>query len=378
MLRILYIARYHRADQARKIELMAGQPDLALWLIRPDYWQDEYGRARLPSNWSGRYQILSIPMIGRPNDPHRALYRTVTFAMRSIRPQIVHAEEEPDSLAALQIAFARKLFAPSARLILHTWQNINRPKSPLVKWVTKVSLGSADAVLGANREAVAVLGQMGYAGHASVLPPQGVDTRVFRPRDSAPSDDFTVVFVGRLAPEKGLDILIEAIRIIGRPVRLLLAGGGPHQGVLEAQAREVGLREQVQFVAPLPSEGLAELLAGANALVLPSRTTPVWKEQFGRVLIEAMACRVPVVGSDSGAIPEVIGDAGLIFPEGDAAALAACLRRLMGSFALCRELGDRGYERATAIYSQERIAEETADFYRLIMGWKGCPQPTYP
>jgi len=100
---------------------------------------------------------------------------------------------------------------------------------------------------------------------------------------------------------------------------------------------------------------------------LPSRTTRVWKEQFGRVLTEAMACRVPVIGSNSGAIPEVIGDAGLIFPEGDARALAGCLRRLIESPDLCRELGERGYVRVMRLYTQERIAEQTAEFYRQII-----------
>ena len=101
--------------------------------------------------------------------------------------------------------------------------------------------------------------------------------------------------------------------------------------------------------------------------MLPSRTTPVWKEQFGRVLAEAMACKVPVIGSDSGAIREVIGDAGLIFPEGNVAALADCLRLLNASPSLRHDLAERGYVRASGLYTQEHIAEQTADFYRQLM-----------
>jgi glycosyltransferase involved in cell wall biosynthesis len=93
----------------------------------------------------------------------------------------------------------------------------------------------------------------------------------------------------------------------------------------------------------------------------------VWKEQFGRVLIEAMACKVPVIGSDSGAIPEVIGNAGLIFPEGDADALADRLRRLMASPALRLELATRGYARMRGLYTQERVAAQTAELYRQVM-----------
>ncbi|MFN3763829.1 MAG: glycosyl transferase family 1, partial [Anaerolineae bacterium] len=91
---------------------------------------------------------------GRTNDPHRALYQTWTFGLRAVRPHIIHAEEEPDSLAAMQIILARRLFAPQAKLILHTWQNVNRPKRWYVWRVTRVSLREADAILCANREAV--------------------------------------------------------------------------------------------------------------------------------------------------------------------------------------------------------------------------------
>src|SRR5260221_14335510 len=96
----------------------------------------------------------------------------------------------------------------------------------------------------------------------------------------------------------------------------------------------------------MPPARLAAQFCQIDALVLRSLTTPVWKEQFGRVLTEAMACGVPVVGSSSGAIPEVIGEAGLIFPEGDAAALAGCLAKLQQPPALRLALAQRGLARA--------------------------------
>ena len=101
-------------------------------------------------------------------------------------------------------------------------------------------------------------------------------------------------------------------------------------------------------------------------MVLPSRTTATWKEQFGRVLTEAMACGVPVVGSNSGAIPEVIADAGLIFPEGDAMSLAAQLQRLANEHTLAVELGRRGMARVVDNYSQKRIAAKTAAFLQEL------------
>ena len=90
--------------------------------------------------------------------------------------------------------------------------------------------------------------------------------------------------------------------------------------------------------------------------------------KFGRVLTEAMASQVPVIGSTSGAIPEVIGDAGLIFPEGDAAALAGCLRQLQSSAALRQTVAARGAERAQRLYSQAVIAQATATVYGRLLG----------
>jgi glycosyltransferase involved in cell wall biosynthesis len=348
----------------RKLELMAARPDLALWLVRPAVWQDEYGKVSVNPVVPG-CQVLRTPMLGRTNDPHRALYRTITFGLRAIRPHIIHVEEEPDSLAALQVTVARRLFAPRAKLILHTWQNINRPKRWYVRLVARTCLRAADGILCANQEAAHVLRQMGYQGEAEVIPPIGVDTRIFRPRQPHPaSETFRVAYAGRFVPEKGLDTLLEAVARLGSEVELWLIGDGPQRAVLQALARDLGINGRVCWVPPVSSEQMPELLAQVSAVVLPSRTTPVWKEQFGRLLVEAMACQVPVIGSDSGAIPEIVGDAGLLFPEGDAEALTKCLEQLRRFPDLRTDCIRKGLERARLLYSQEAVADQTANFYR--------------
>jgi glycosyltransferase involved in cell wall biosynthesis len=103
-----------------------------------------------------------------------------------------------------------------------------------------------------------------------------------------------------------------------------------------------------------------------DVLVLPSRTTPQWKEQFGHVLIEAMACGTPVIGSNSGAIPDVIDAAGLLFPEGDVDALAAHLCRLANNPKELHLMSQRGRERVADMYTHERIAEQTMEVYRSV------------
>lgn len=369
MICVLFIGRYRDPTMDRKLVLMAQTQELLIRQIRPSVWRDPLISVTQESVSQPALEQVAIPLIGRPDDPHRALYRTLDFGMRSFRPHLIHAEEEPDSLAALQIALARRWFAPQAKLILYTWQNIDRPRAWPVRLVTSLTLRAADAVLCANREAEAILKRKGYRGLTQVLPAIGVDTQTFGPCFARLSEGpFTIGYVGRLVPEKGIETLIDATAMLGSEARLIIIGGGPHRRALEERVRKVGLGERARFDPPVPPSEIARRLCELDVLVLPSRTTYVWKEQFGRVLIEAMACKVPVIGSDSGAIPEVIGDAGLIFPEGNAQALAVCLQRLIASPELRQELAERGYLRATTLYSQERIARHTADFYQIMLG----------
>jgi len=99
-------------------------------------------------------------------------------------------------------------------------------------------------------------------------------------------------------------------------------------------------------------------------LVLPSVSRLNWVEQFGRVLIEAMACGVPVAGSNCGEIPHVIGDAGLVFPEGEAGALADALAALASDPARRAALAERGRARVLAQFTQAQVAATTARVYR--------------
>jgi glycosyltransferase involved in cell wall biosynthesis len=104
--------------------------------------------------------------------------------------------------------------------------------------------------------------------------------------------------------------------------------------------------------------------SGLDVLVLPSRTRSNWKEQFGRVLIEAMACQVAVVGARCGAIPEVIGDAGLTFTEGDPADLRAQLQTLLENARQRLELAEKGRQRVLDRFTQSQIAARTVEIYR--------------
>lgn len=364
MTRLLYIARYRDATMTRKARWLADAGGFQVRLVCPRAWRDNLVQARMPAEGHLGFEQAPVPLLGRAHDPHRVLYGTADFGIPGFTPDVVYAEEEPDSLAALQIAWARRLFAPRAPLTFHTWQNVDRPRAPGVEWVFQQTLSAADGVLCANQAAEDILRRRGYRGRTAIIPAVGVDTTVFTPgptdrRESA----FCASFFGRLAPEKGLDLLLRAAARVGCPVRLV--GDGPQRADLQALAARLGA--QAEFVPPVPPAQVAAALREMDVLVLPSRSTPVWQEQFGRVLAEAMACGVPVIGARSGAIPEVIGDAGLLFDEGDVDGLADCLIRLKASPALRNELAQRGLARATTRYSQTVLAQQVGDFLRELL-----------
>jgi glycosyltransferase involved in cell wall biosynthesis len=316
----------------------------------------------------GRSQRVLLDMRGRVNDPHRATYRTPDFGLRTFKPDVIYAEEEPDSLAALQIAAARALFAPRAKLALYTWQNVRRSMGKAARAVMRGALRASNAVVCANQDAVRLLRDAGYAKPAPLIPAIGVDTRVFHARGRAPAaGQPRIGYVGRLDMSKGIDTLIDAVAALpGAPAQLRLIGDGPDRAAVEARIAASSLASITDLPGALPPHALGDALRALDVLVLASRSTPVWKEQFGRVLIEAMACGMVPVGSDSGAIPEVIGDAGLVFPEGDAAALADALTRLADT-GLRADLSQRGLARVAAQYTQERIAAQTAAFVESLI-----------
>jgi len=363
--RVLFLAGYENPAYQRKVDLLADAPDVELVLLNSS--------RRLPAgrrqSASGQrsYTIAHMARAWGGSDPHRSLYWPPGLALRRHRPDVIHCEFEQESLGAAQAALVRRLLRPHAALILYAYQNILRPRRRLVRAVSRLTLRAAPAVVCASQGAADVLRQQGYTGQTPILPVLGIDTNVFHPGPGAErAGELVIGYAGRLAPEKDLPTLLRAAAQMRGPARLIIAGEGSEAYALATLARELGIAQDCEFRGPVGYGDIPVLLRAFDVLVLPSRTMPHWKEQFGRVLVEAMACGVVVVGSSSGAIPEVLGGAGVIFPEGDAPALAQSLDDLAQRPEERRALRERGLARVREHYTVQHIAAEVLALWRRL------------
>lgn len=305
---------------------------------------------------------------------HLHLYRRAGSLLQGRSPDLVHVDEEPYSAVTAQlIHLAGRRGVPA---VFFAWQNLDKRLPPPFGWLRSWVFRRAAGAIAGTARAGEVLRARGYEGPLAVIPQFGVDPDRFAPDpearcdvrralDIAP-DAFVVGFAGRLVSEKGVGLLLAATgRLAG--AHLLVLGEGPERKRLESEARRMGIADRVHLVGHRPSLEIPRWLAACDVVALPSVGRRGWTEQFGRILVEAMACRVPVVGTRTGEIPAVVADGGLVVDAGQPEALARALRELAADPAWRSELGRRGRARVLAHYTHENVAARTAVFYREVL-----------
>lgn len=296
-------------------------------------------------------------------DP-RPLWR----ALRRQPVDIVDAHEEPCSLAAAEIGLLRRLLRPSAALVLYSAQNIPKRYPWPFRMLERAALATAGGVYVCNKAAGRILRCKGFTGALAVLP-LGVDIGRFAPvatdDDHGVEGSLRIAYLGRLEARKGIQVLLEAIA--AEPEwSLEVVGAGEHGPALHDLVLEQGLESRVRFRGHVPHDDLPELYRSFDVVVVPSLPTPRWEEQFCRVAVEAMASGVPVVASDTGALPEVVGDAGELFPPGDASALHDVLLHLSEDLEHRRRLGLRGRTRSSR-FTWEAVAAGHRALYDAVL-----------
>lgn len=308
--------------------------------------------------------IFPLATANTGRGPYYLYLPGISGIVRRFDPDLIHVREEMYTVAGAQFLGERALRFSSIPFVFESWQNIRKKYPVPSRWFEAWGYRAARGAVAGAPSVVPVLQQGGFKGSIEMIPLGGFDPRVFFPGPPLPRNTPSIAgYIGRLSTEKGIDLMIKAAASSGVGMRLIFAGDGPAMG--EARRLAVDHKVDAEFLGPVPQSEIPGLLRSLDVLVLPSRTTPRWREQWGRVLTEAMASGTPVIGSSSGEIPHVIGDAGMVFPEGSVEDLSKALKFVLGSADEANRLSELGLERA-ASYTWERHAARTKSFYERM------------
>jgi glycosyltransferase involved in cell wall biosynthesis len=283
----------------------------------------------VPSSWPGPddvteepFEVVQLP-VARAGDVNRHRYAdpaAVAEVIGRVRPDVVDLHEELYSSVAHQVL--RQLGARYP-VVGYAAQNVDKRLPPPFCWWERQALARVQGIYPCSRQAASVVVGKGSGAAVRVLPlaPSPLIVPGCQP---PPTDVVRLLLVGRLVPEKGAR---DAVRVLAAvravcPARLVIVGTGPEAGPAQVLAASLGVAGDLHVHPWASAAELAGHYGRAQVLLVPSRATRAWAEQFGRVVVEAQAAGVVPVTYGSGALPEVVGDAGVLAPEGDAEAMA--------------------------------------------------------
>lgn len=310
-------------------------------------------------------------------------------AIKQANPDVIHVFDEFSSMYLAQTLLCRNiLFGKKVPVLAYAFQNIPFASPEMLLGLSlrffkrlaykiihpailRYNRNNLDGITGCNQEALS-----NVRSRNSNIPAElifwGVNTKKFsvknrqacREKLGIPTDIKLLGYFGRIIEEKGLDKLILAASQMPS-YHMLLVGDGDYREELERIAKSLGVENRIFFRQGVSQSDLVDFYNTLDMFVLPSQTRRQWKEQYGRVLVEAMACGLPVVGSSSGAIPEVLKGypKGLIFNEESPADLA---KKIIQAERL-EFPGDFNLESFLHTFSIEHFAAEHIIFYKSLV-----------
>ena len=336
----------------------------------PQKWREPLLGRWIETSWERTQGVEVFPIpVRNASDPAAARFgrRALAALVRDKRPDLVQVEEEPDLPLAAQVVMVAR--AQKVPCLLFTAANTLGGRGMMASWRRRRALRRTAGVLAASNDAAALVRSDAGERPLCILPQLGA--AVPTTPEHLPHEGRAIGYMGRLVARRGLDTLLDALAINrGERWQLTVVGDGPDRERLEMLATRARLAARVRWTGSLPPPRVAALWPELDVLVLPSRPEAAWREPTAHILLEAMAHEVAVVGSDTGAIPETIGEAGLVVPAGDAPALAAALSSLTEA-AVRRPLAQAGRARVMQRYSDDAVAEQTIAFWSDVLRSKG-------
>jgi glycosyltransferase involved in cell wall biosynthesis len=371
-LRVLIVSHaYVVGVNQGKLKTIADTEEVELALLAPNNWKAwEWDRFLPLETPFPEIRIYSAPVwfTGKVGAHLYAPWK-IWQVINDFQPDLIQVEEEIFSLCALEVASWAKLYQKP--MVVFGWENQQRSLPLPRQWACNMVMSTTNLFIAGNQDGAEVMRNWGYTRQIEIMPQMGVDTILFSPQAIQSNyNAFNIGFLGRLVPEKGIDILFTAVSQLqsqGLNCRITICGSGSSEADLRQEAKKQKLEDIVTWKDAVRHEEAPQEISKFDVLVLPSRTVATWKEQFGHVIIEAMAMGIPVVGSSCGEIPNVIAHPDLIFPEEDATALAIILKRAICDRSWLQEMSNYGIDRVHKYYSHERIAQRLIDLWQKLI-----------
>ena len=319
--------------------------------------------AALPGGSAGLdsgVRLTPVPVSGDPEVP--GMLKWSSGALRRVisdfHPDLIQIEESPGApVAAVVAGVARRMRIP---YVLFSWESLPRRRGFLEQRRRRSVVGHAAGVIGGNQLALALLREQAPSAVTAVLPQTGMAPPAPVPRDTT-RRSLALGFVGRLVPERGAETLLRACGQLLGPWTLTVVGTGPEQEALEALAQKLGLASRIRWLGGIPRREIEAVWNTLDCLVVPSRDTSTWVERSSPTLLEAMVRGVVPVVTRAGALPELVGDAGVVVD--DVESLAMALQELMTEPERLRVLGQRARQRVLEEYVDSAVAQRTLAFW---------------
>lgn len=339
-------------------------------LVIPSHWRDEFGNALDQKEWPGlEGRVSKAPVVfnGRII-PHFYLKRWSAYLKRESF-DVIYMHHEPYALATGQVCLANSRQQTPAAFGFYSAQNISKSYPPPFSWIERLVHRASRFCFPVSGAVADVLGGRNTRALRTICP-LPVDPSVYYPQEAGTAPisrepgEAVIGYVGRLVESKGLATLAKALEKLKDLAWCFhVIGTGDYRAAFERLLADAGVAGRVTFHGFTPHLQTPEYLSAFDLLVVPSETQANWKEQFGRVIVEAMACGTPVVGSDSGEIPVLIraSGGGLVFPERDADALAGCIRILIERSETRREMAESGKRWVGESATLEVVARKMAE-----------------
>ena len=342
-------------------------------LLVPETWQEQVAVVSAEPEPDPLLHLHTSPILFGHRQ-HRVIHRGLVPLLRTLRPALLYVDSEPENYTAAYARWAIRRASPETKIALVSCRNIDHrtigfpyKASFTHRWCDDMFLRSPADLLFSRP--VAGLPLLRPYAHTVVQMPYVIDAGTFTPDGpkAVRYPGVTIGYLGRLVESKGIGLLVDVLPGLPEECHLLMTGKGPMVEELLQRARTLGVGERTHILPPVPYEQVPSLLRSMDILVLPSLEARYWIEQFGRVLIEAMACGVPVVASKTGEIPEVLGSAGVLVPPGDRAALAEALVTLVRDHSARSRLSVAGRARVVEKYDAQAVAARFLDVVRGVL-----------